>query len=883
MKNDDGFDLYEVEVEEWLKSLEYLLQEQSSEKVGKLLTKVIDKARKRGVNIANVTDYINSIPVDEQEPYPGDLKIEKKIINAIRWNAMAMVVKANKKHSGIGGHISTYASTANLFEVGFNHFFRKKDDGKGDLIYFQGHASPGVYARSFVEHRFSEEDLKNFRQEADDKGLSSYPHARLMPDYWKFPTVSMGLSPIQAIYQARFAKYLTNRKLIKPSDQKIWSFLGDGEMDEPESLGALTVASKERLNNLVFVINCNLQRLDGPVRGNGKVISELEGIFRGAGWSVIKVLWGEGWDPLFEKEHSDKLIERLNETIDGQFQKYSISDGDYIRKEFFGKSDELLSLVKDMDDEELERLNRGGHDAVKIYNAYKEATEDQHAPVVVLAQTVKGYGLGEAGEASNVTHQQKKLDADELKNFRDRFKVPISDEEIEEVPFYRFGKDSKEYKYLKEKREKLGGWVPERKNHAEPIKLPDDELYKDLLESSGDREVATTMVVVKLMSELIKDKNIGERIVPIVPDESRTFGMEALFKSAGIYSSVGQNYTPVDEESLLSYNEEKSGAILEEGITEAGCMSSFIAAGTAHVNYGLDMIPFFLFYSMFGFQRVGDLIWAAGDTRARGFLIGATSGRTTLNGEGLQHQDGHSHLTALGFPNIKAYDPAYAYEVAIIVKEGLRRMYKEREDLIYYITVLNEKYPMPAMPEGVEDGILKGMYKLKEADGDEKKVHLLGSGSLLNKAIKAKEILKENYDVNANVWSVTSYKALYDDAREAERWNRLNPEKDPKQNYIQSCFADESAPVIATSDYVKALPLTISNWVENEFIALGTDGFGRSDTREALRDLFEVDERYIALAALQGLYDAGELKGKVLEQAKKDLSIDPDKINPTAK
>lgn len=883
MKNNDQFNLYEVEIEEWLKSLEYLLQEQSSEKVSKLLTKVIDKARKRGVSIANVTDYINSIPAGEEKPYPGNPELEKKIINAVRWNAMAMVVKANKEHSGIGGHISTYASTATLFEVGFNHFFRKGNGGKSDLVYYQGHASPGVYARSFVEHRFSEDDLKKFRQEADDNGLSSYPHARLMPDYWKFPTVSMGLSPIQAIYQARFAKYLVNRKLMEPSDQKVWAFIGDGEMDEPEALGALTVASKERLDNLVFVINCNLQRLDGPVRGNGKVISELEGIFRGAGWSVTKVLWGGRWDPLFEKEHSDLLIERMNETVDGQFQKYSTADGDYIRKEFFGKSEELLSLVEDMDDKQLERLNRGGHDAAKVYNAYKEAVENQNAPVVILAQTVKGYGLGEAGEASNVTHQQKKLEEEELKNFRDRFKIPVSDEEVGKAPFYRFEKDSKEYEYLKESREKLGGWIPERKNKAEPVKLPGDDMYKDLLEDSGDREVATTMVIVKLMSKLIKDKNIGDRIVPIVPDESRTFGMEALFKDAGIYSSVGQNYEPIDKESLLSYNEEKEGAILEEGITEAGCMSSFIAAGTSHVNYGFDMIPFYLFYSMFGFQRVGDLIWAAGDAGARGFLIGATSGRTTLNGEGLQHQDGHSHLMALAFPNIKAYDPAYAYEVAIIIREGIRRMYKEREDLIYYITALNEKYPMPAMPEGAEDGILKGMYKLKKANGEEKKVHLLGSGTLLNKALKAQELLEEKYDVKANVWSVTSYKALYDDAREVERWNRLNPDKDPKQNYIQSCFTDESAPVIATSDYVKALPLTISNWVENEFIALGTDGFGRSDTHERLRDLFEVDERYIALAALQALFDAGELKGKVLEEAKKDLSIDSDKINPTAK
>lgn len=878
--------LKEIENKEWLDSLNYVFQTQGPERVSELLRKLQIRAQEYGVKIpftAN-TPYINTIPSDKQPLFPGSREVERRIKSILRWNAMAMVVRANKELSGIGGHISTYASSATLYEVGFNHFFRGKDDPSGgDIIYFQGHAVPGIYARAMLEGRISENDLKNFRRElSSERGLSSYPHPWLMPKFWEYPTVSMGLSPIMGIYQARFNRYLEDRGIKDTSKQKVWVFLGDGETDEPESLGAITLASREKLDNLIFVINCNLQRLDGPVRGNGKIIQELEAIFRGAGWNVLKVIWGSDWDPLLAKDKDGLLVERMDEVVDGQFQKYSVTGGDYIRKDFFGSDPRLLEIVKQYSDEQLQKLKRGGHDPEKVYAAYKAAFDHKGSPSVILAHTIKGYGLGEAGEGRNITHSQKKLNEQELRSFRSRFGIPIADEDIAETPFYRPAEDSEEIKYLMQRRKELGGFIPKREVKVEAAKLPSEELFKEFYNGTGDREVATTMVFVHLLSKLLKDKTVGKFIVPIVPDEARTFGMESLFRQVGIYSHVGQNYDPVDKGSLLYYKEEKTGAILEEGITEAGSMSSFIAAGTSYATHGINMIPFFIFYSMFGFQRIGDLIWAAADCRTKGFLVGGTAGRTTLSGEGLQHQDGNSHILALPVPNLKCYDPAFAYELAVIIKDGMHRMYEKKEDIFYYLTVMNEFYKMPPMPEGVEEGILRGIYKFSAGSNKDEnlKAHLLGSGTILNESMKAQKILEEKYNVSTDVWSVTSYKELYMDAISTERINLLNPEKKPEESYISKVLAKETGVFIAASDYIKALPGIITKWIPGRFYFLGTDGFGRSDGREQLRNFFEVDHRYIVVAALQTLAKENKIKICEVQKAIQDLKLNPDKLNP---
>lgn len=878
----------EIENKEWLESLDYVRQSQGPERVRELLQALHVHAKKSGVQApfsAN-TPYINTIPAEKQPPYPGSREIERKIKSIIRWNAMAMVVRANRESEGIGGHISTYASSATLLEVGFNHFFRGKDgDSDGDIVYYQGHASPGVYARAFLEGRLSEEHLKNFRRELnpDHEGLSSYPHPWLMPNFWEYPTVSMGLGPIMAIYQARFNEYLKDREIKDTSKQKVWCFIGDGETDEPETLGAITLASREKLDNLIFVINCNLQRLDGPVRGNGKIIQELEAIFRGAGWNVIKVIWGSDWDELLAKDDKGLLVKRMNEVVDGQFQKYTVSPGDFIRKDFFGKYPELLKMVESYSDEQLEKLQRGGHDPEKVYAAYKAAVEHKGSPTVILAQTIKGYGLGEAGEGRNITHSQKKLNETELRDFRSRFGIPISDDQVDGVPFYKPDEDSKEMKYLKERRKELGGFIPKRTTKAQPIKTPGEELFAEFYEGTGDREVATTMAFVHMLAKLLKDKTIGKYIVPIVPDEARTFGMESLFRQVGIYSHAGQLYEPVDKSSLLYYKEAQNGQILEEGITEAGSMSSFIAAGTSYSAHKVNMIPFFIYYSMFGFQRIGDLVWAAGDMRTKGFLLGGTSGRTTLAGEGLQHQDGNSHILAYPVPNLKAYDPAFAFELAVIVRDGIYRMYEKGEDIFYYITVMNEFYQMPAMPKekGVKEGILKGMYRFKKSDKkSEMKAHLFGSGTILREVIKAAEILEKDHGVSADVWSVTSYKELYRDAIDTQRWNLLNPEKTQKENYISETLKGEKGVFIAASDYIKALPGSVAHWMPQPFTMLGTDGFGRSEDRARLRDFFEVDARYIVAATLGQLAKEGKIKTDEVVKAIKAMKLKQDKANP---
>ena len=828
------------ELNEWLESLEYVLQSGGPEKVRELLNELDNYAHKEGVDLpftAN-TPYINTIPKDKQPKYPGGREIERRIKSIIRWNAMAMVVRANKHNPGIGGHISTYASAATLYEVAFNHFFKGKDgDNNGDVIYFQGHASPGIYARAFLEGRISKEQLVNFRREVFSKeSLSSYPHPWLMPDFWEFPTVSMGLGPIQAIYQARFNRYLEDRELKKPNDTKVWAFLGDGETDEPETKGAISLAAREKLDNLIFVINCNLQRLDGPVRGNGNIIQELEAQFRGVGWNVIKVIWGGDWDPLLEHDKSGVLIKRMNENIDGESQKYIVESGAFVRDHFFGKYPELKEMAKDMTDEQIEKMKRGGHDPEKVYAAYKAAVEHKGAPTVILARTVKGYGLGEAGEGKNITHSQKKLNEEELKHFRTRFGIPLSDDEVAEAPFFRPAEDSAEITYLKKRRKELGGYVPKRIIKSHPVQTPSEETFQEFFTGTNGREVSTTMVFVRMLTKLLKDKEVGKLIVPIVPDEARTFGMEALFRQVGIYSHVGQLYEPVDRDSLLYYKEAKNGQILEEGITEAGSMASFIAAGNAYAVSGINTIPFFVFYSMFGLQRVGDLVWAAADMQTKGFLIGATAGRTTLAGEGLQHQDGQSHLLAYPIPNLVAYDPAFAYELAVIIRDGIHRMYEKRENIFYYITVTNENYAMPEMPKGVKDGILKGMYKFKSSKlKSTAKAHLFGSGAIMNEVIKAQEILEKNYKVSSDVWSVTSYKNLLLDAKNVERWNRMNPDKKQKTTYVSRITAKENGVFVAASDYVLVLGDAVGKWLPGPLTTLGTYGFGRSDTREQLR------------------------------------------------
>ncbi len=875
----------EIETSEWLYSLDYVLQNSGPERVVELLHQLQIRAHKSGVHVpfsAN-TPYINTIPRERQSPFPGDREIERRIKSLIRWNAMAMVVKANKLENGIGGHISTYASAATLYEIGFNHFFRGKGDGyEGDQIYFQGHASPGIYGRAYLEGRLTKEQLKNFRRDlSPDGGITSYPHPFLMPNFWEFPTVSMGLGPIQAIYQARFNRYLEDRGLKKPGGH-VWAFLGDGETDEPEALGAITLASREKLDNLIFVINANLQRLDGPVRGNGKIIQELEAAFRGAGWHVIKVIWGSDWDPLLEKDSDGKLVKRMGEVVDGEYQKYSVEGGDYIRKNFFGKDAELLKMVEQMSDEQLFKMKRGGHDPEKVYAAFKEAVNYAGKPTVIIAKTIKGYGLGEAGEGKNITHQQKKLNEDEMKEFRSRFGIPISDEQIANDPFYKPDEDSEEIQYLKKRRAELGGFVPSRKTDIRPIKAPPESLFEEFYKGTEGREVSTTMVFVRILAKLLKDKELGKLVVPIVPDEARTFGMEALFRQVGIYSHAGQLYEPVDADSLLYYKEAKNGQILEEGITEAGSMSSFIAAGTAYLSHGINMIPFFIYYSMFGLQRVGDLVWAAGDIGAKGFLLGGTAGRTTLAGEGLQHQDGNSHLLAYPVPNLVTYDPAFAYELAIIIRDGIKRMYEDQEHIFYYITLMNENYAMPEMPKGAEEGILKGMYKFFSSDKKTSKLRaqLFGSGTILNEVIKAAQILEDDYRVATDVWSVTSYKELRRDALDIERWNMLNPAKKQKQNYIQKTLEKEEGVFVAASDYVKALPDSVAKWFPGYLYSLGTDGFGRSESRAMLRDFFEVDAKHIVFATLTALFKEGKVQDKVLDKAAKELGINPNKRNP---
>ena len=876
-----------AETAEWTESLEYVLAHRGPERVKYLLSVLEQKAVAAGVDRPRPmhTAYLNTIPADKQPPYPGHRELERRIKSIIRWNAMAMVVRANVQSPGIGGHIATYASAATLYEVAFQHFFRGRGESgyDGDQIYFQGHASPGIYARAFLEGRLSEQQLEHFRRELQPGGgLSSYPHPWLMPGFWEFPTVSMGLAPIMAIYQARFNHYLRDRGIKDTSRQKVWVFLGDGECDEPETLGAITLAGREGLENLIFVVNCNLQRLDGPVRGNGKIIQELEGLFRGAGWNVIKVIWGDDWDPLLAKDRNGLLAKRMGEVVDGQYQKYTVMPGSYIREHFFGKYPELLEMVARHSDEKLERMRRGGHDPEKVYAAYKAAIEHRGQPTVILAKTIKGYGLGEAGEGRNIAHQQKKLDASELLEFRSRFGIPISDEAVAQAPFYRPPDGSAEMRYLRERRKALGGFVPSRPASHPTSQVPRFQDYRKLVDRDAGKEISTTMGFVRLLERLCKDSLIGKQIVPIVPDESRTFGMEGMFRQVGIYAHAGQLYEPVDSDKVFYYKEARDGQILEEGITEAGAMASFIAAGTAYCQHGINMIPFFIFYSMFGFQRIGDLIWAAADARTKGFLVGGTAGRTTLNGEGLQHQDGQSLLNAIAFPTVRAYDPAFHYETAWIVFHGLQRLYEQGDTAMYYLTVHNEMYAMPEMPEGVEEGIIRGMYRFssREAGTSRPPVQLLGSGAILRCALEAQRVLAESYGVASDVWSVTSYSELRREAQACRRWNMLHPESPPRRAYLEQMLDGISGPFVACSDFVRAVPEQLAPWIPGPYLALGTDGLGRSDTRAALRRHFEVDAAFIALAALYQLHRKGDIPASTVRQAIRDLEIDPEKTDP---
>jgi pyruvate dehydrogenase E1 component len=877
-----------TETAEWLESLDYVLESKGPERVQELLTALDEAAHRNGVELpfTATTPYVNTIPADKQPRYPGNRELERRIKSFVRWNAMAMVTRANRDPAAPGGHISTFASSATLYEVALSHFIRGRgEDGySGDQVYYQGHAAPGMYARAFLEGRLTEQNLVNFRREmGEGGGLSSYPHPWLMPEFWEFPTVSMGLGPIMAIYQARFNRYLTDRKIKDLSNKRVWAFLGDGECDEPETLGAITLASREQLDNLTFVINCNLQRLDGPVRGNGKIIQELEGAFRGAGWNVIKVVWGSDWDPLIEADETGLLAQRMMEVVDGQYQKYVVSGGDYIREDFFGKYPELLELVKNYSDEKLRKLKRGGHDPEKVYAAFKAAVETKGRPTVILAKTIKGYGVGEGGEGRNVTHNQKKLNEEELREFRTRFGIPISDERVAEAPFYRPPDNSPEMKYLRERRKALGGPVPARNNAPVTIEVPRLKDYAKtlakLVSKDAGKGFSTTAGFVRLLGDLLRDKKIGDHIVPIVPDESRTFGMEGLFGQVGIYAHTGQLYEPVDSDQIMFYKEAKDGQLLEEGITEAGSMSSFIAAGTSYSSHGVPMIPMFIYYSMFGFQRIGDLIWAAADARAKGFLLGGTAGRTTLNGEGLQHQDGHSLVNAMAFPTVRSYDPAYAYETAVIVFDGLKRMFQDNETAIYYITLENENYTMPEMPEGVEEGIIRGMYRLKsvEAKGGKQRAQLLGSGPILRETLRAADILAERYNVSSDVWSVTSFTQLRRDAQEAQRWNMLNPEKPRRHSYVEEQLGSTQGPIIAASDHMRVLADQLTPWLGRRLFALGTDGMGRSESRENLRRHFEVDAESIAVATLYKLMDQGQCDGQCVANAIRDLGISPEK------
>ena len=876
-------DIDHGETREWLDALDSVIEHEGADRAHYLIEKLVDKTRRAGAYLpfsAN-TAYVNTIPVHQQARIPGNMGLENRIKSYIRWNAMAMVVKANLKPGAVGGHIASFASSATLYEVGFNDFFRGHDAEKGaDMIFFQGHISPGIYARAFIEGRISEEQMLNFRFESAGKGLPSYPHPWLMRDFWQFPTVSMGLGPIMAIYQARFMKYLDDRGLQDTDGRKVWAFCGDGEMDEPESVGAIGMAGREKLDDLIFVVNCNLQRLDGPVRGNGKVIQELEALFRGAGWNVIKVIWGSGWDRLLARDKDGLLLKRMEEVVDGDYQAYKSRDGAFVRKHFFGKYPELLEMVSDMTDEDIWHLLRGGHDPRKVYAAYHAAVHHVGQPTVILAKTVKGYGMGAAGEGQNTTHSQKKMGLEHMKRFRDRFGLPVSDDDLEEIPFLTFEEDSEELRYLRERREALGGYLPKRLTEVPVLEVPGLEIFDALLKSSGERELSTTMAFVRMISAMSRDKVIGKRIVPIVPDEARTFGMEGLFRQLGIYSSSGQLYEPEDHDKVMWYREDKKGQILQEGINEAGAMSDWIAAATAYTNHGISMIPFYIYYSMFGFQRIGDLAWAAGDMQARGFLLGGTAGRTTLNGEGLQHQDGHSLLAAGGIPNCISYDPTYSYELAVILHDGMRRMYREQEAVFFYVTLMNENYPHPQMPEGVEEDILKGMYRLKKGGRGKLHVQLLGSGTILREVEAAAQMLEDDWGVSASVWSATSFNELRRDMHACERWNRLNPQSEPKTCHVEQCLKDAKGPVIAATDYVRLYADQIRSAVPGAYRVLGTDGYGRSDTREALRSFFEVDRYHVVIAALKALADEGDVPARKVSDAIKQYGIDSTKPNP---
>ena len=877
-------DIDPQETQEWLEAIDAVLANEGTERAHFLLETLIDKARRSGAYLpyTATTAYVNTIPTHLQQRHPGNPDMERRIRALVRWNAIMTVLRANEKSPGVGGHIASFQSAATLYDVGFNHFFRAANDKfGGDLVFFQGHSSPGVYARAYLEGRINEEQLDNFRQETGGNGLSSYPHPWLMPDFWQFPTVSMGLGPLQGIYQARFLKYLHDRGIADTSDRKVWVFCGDGEMDEPESLGAISLASREKLDNLIFVINCNLQRLDGPVRGNSKIIQELESDFRGSGWNVIKVIWGSYWDPLLAMDKDGLLKKRMEECVDGEYQNFKAKGGAYTREHFFGKYPQLKEMVAAMSDQDIWRLNRGGHDPHKVYAAYAAATQHKGQPTVILAKTVKGYGMGDAGEAQNTTHQQKSMDIASLKAFRDRFDLPLTDEQVENLSFYKPPADSPEMKYMEERRAAMGGFVPARRRKGNELTVPELSAFENMLTATGDREISTTMAFVRILSTLVRDKQIGKYVVPIVPDEARTFGMEGMFRQLGIYSSVGQLYEPQDGDQVMFYKESKDGQILEEGINEAGAFSSWIAAATAYSVTGTQMIPFYIFYSMFGFQRIGDLAWAAGDSRARGFVLGATAGRTTLNGEGLQHEDGHSHLMSATIPNCVSYDPTFGYELAVIIQEGLRRMVQNQEDVYYYITLMNENYTHPEMPKGAEAGILKGMYQFSQSKAKGPKVQLMGSGVILREVIAAAELLEKDWGVSADIWSVTSFTELRREGLDAERWNMLNPDKKAKPSYVEECLSKTEGPVIASTDYMKSFADQIRNFVPGRYVSLGTDGYGRSDSREALRSFFEVDRYYVVLAALKALADEGKLPASKAAEAIKKYKIDASRPNPT--
>ena len=876
---------HDIEINEWLDALSSLVKHAGKERAAEILNHLSELASLQGVDVPSSvrTHYVNTIDKNDEAKAPGNSELDRRIRSLIRWNAMAMVMKANSNDDGLGGHIASYQSAAVLYEIGFQYFFHADGNGRlGDLVYYQGHSSPGMYARSYLEGRLTEEHLDNFRREVDGKGLSSYPHPWLMPDYWQFPTVSMGLGPITSIYQARFLRYLSQRGILEDhADRKVWAFLGDGECDEPETLGAISLAARENLDNLTFVINCNLQRLDGPVRGNGKIVQELEGVFRGAGWNVIKVLWGASWDRLLEKDTSGLLVKRMNEVVDGELQACKAHGGAYIREHFFGKYPELKELVSDMTDQEIYQLTRGGNSAEKVYAAYAQAAAHKGQPTVILAQTVKGYGMGEAGEAINETHSVKKLDIDSLKQFRDRFELPFSDEELKKLPYYRPDADSPEMVYLHEQRKKLGGYLPSRRNDVEALEIPALDALKSQLTGTGERQISTTMAFVRILSTLVKDKKMGSRVVPIVPDEARTFGMEGMFRQVGIYAAAGQKYVPHDSDQIMFYKEDEKGQILEEGINEAGAMSSWIAAATSYSSNGISMVPFYIYYSMFGFQRIGDLAWLAGDMQARGFMIGATAGRTTLNGEGLQHEDGHSHIMANTIPNCKSYDPTYNYELAVIIQDGMKRMYADKENCFYYITTMNENYVHPEMPEGAEEGIIKGIYKLQSGKSKKKnRVQLMGAGTILREVEAAADILRNDYNVEADVWSVTSVNELAREGQDVNRYNTMHPEAEPKKAYITEQLEGASGPFIAATDYMKMYTEQLRDFIPGSFTALGTDGFGRSDSRKQLRTFFEVNRYYVAVAALKALADEGAIKSTVVTKAIKDFGLDPEKVNP---